>query len=391
MSQHEKAGSGRAVTAAERSALCRVAYDAWREECRNTGRVIPYGLPALYAPPSRDKALELLETHTDGAHSDSRTRFAQIVASFYARGENGAAHFDRARGTNLTGIARTECRCCHAANALGPKDSFWTLRHRYSNGALATFNPVNQVTEIRSTYYISAPKDALSGVNDPRVVALMKALAVELDPANWSREPGSSFKRSEPIDDQPRQPDAEWLGGWAGRLIESFEWNWNPDASTAIDNLLNIDYRFGEAKIVLDYSLSESLSSKLWLSRQAGGMDIDRGSCEVEVLGERELNFDPAHQPTSTEPRRKVVEIHAALGEGELKPSDSFNICVIASKTERFTPVQNAPSWLSTLINYMTPVLGGIWMSEAVQTSLHRAIAHAGQTSLSSQVKSNAA
>src|SRR5262249_43675447 len=54
--------------------------------------------------------------------------------------------------------------------------------------------------------------------------------------------------------------------------------------------------------------------------------------------------------------------------------SNRFNLVVRAEKTLRFSLLQGAPDWLAILINYLTPVIGGIWMDRAVQTGAWNAI-----------------
>jgi len=370
------------MTAAERSILTRVSHDAWAAWCRRTGMVPPYALPPLYGPVSRHKALDLLaqDTSADDAH---RRRFKQNVASLYALGGENAHHeLDSVLGKTLDrkGLGRLHeleagaCRCCHAARALDESGSIWHLVHRYSNATVSTFDPKTQVTKIRSTYQLSTAEDP----SDEQVDEIVSALAEQLDPRNWSRDKDSSFKRSEPIEVDPRSYGGEhWYDGkldWAGKLIESFEWDWNPDASMAMDNLLNVDFKVTRREVNLDYSLDQSLSSKLWLARQAGGLDIDRGTCRVKVLGRKALKVeDPSHPPDVV-----PIEVARIPKDEEFHATDHFNIVVITTKTERFTPVQFAPSWFSTLINYQTPVLGGIWMSQAVQSGILRAIAATG-------------
>jgi hypothetical protein len=378
MSEPKKSRTHGGLTAAERAILTRVSSDAWAERCRHTRQVMPYALPPLYTPVPRHHALELLAQ--DGtADSPHRRHFKQGVASLYAfGGRNALDELKPVLPRALTDVdedlasilGEGACPCCRVSHALNEPESIWHLRHRHNDGTLSDFNPSTQVTEIRSTYYVSGPAKA----TPDQVDAIMKALAEELDPQNWSKVKGGSFTRSErqPGFTTPERPGGEWYLGdldWKGQLLESFAWDWNPDATMLIDNLLNVDFHVDRSRIELKYSLAESLSSRLWLARQAGGLDLDRGSCTVIDLGTSELEVDPT---------QSTIDFASAAARitprGTFKPVPRHNIVVITTKTERFTPVQFAPGWLSTLINYITPVLGGIWMSQAVQGGILRAI-----------------
>jgi len=394
MTQANKTGKRSGLTAAERAILNRVSYDAWSAWCRHTRQVVPYALPPLFAPVPRRHALDLLAQDVAADDADRR-HFKRSVASLYALGgPDAAAELEPLLPRELNDVDsdvadvldEKACPCCRVSHAFREPGSIWHLRHRYNNGTVSTFNPSSQVTEIRSTYYVSGPESATQA----QVDGIMKALAFQLDPQNWSVPKGSSFTRSERQAGftRPDRLGDEWYQGdpnWKGQLLESFAWDWNPDATMLIDNLLDVDFRVERSRIELKYSLAESLSSRLWLARQAGGLDLDRGSCTVIDLGTDEMIVDP------TKKAPELIDFDLAkanLPKDRFQTSKRHNIVVITTKTERFTPVQFAPAWLSTLINYITPVLGGIWMSQAVQGGISRAIAATAPTGQLQQVSS---
>jgi hypothetical protein len=353
-----------------RALLCRPAYEAWARQCSARGLVAPYPLPARYALASRQRAGDVLETHPERYGNGL---FHQSVASLHARAKQDAS---QVLGHDSVAIApragEDTCPCCAPAGQLARAPTFWSLSHRDHSGTRVDFDADSQVTTIWSTFHIRGPRDVLPR---PRELdRLIRHLADQFDPRNWSAMAGESFSRSEARDLLPRDP--RWPGkqSWAGQLLEVFDWSWNPEATMSIENLLDITYQVGKPErdhgldrpvITLEYSLAESLSSKLWLARQPGGLDLDRGGCWVEIHGFREVQ--PAGKGATAAP------VHARL-----RSSPYFNIAVRAKKMLRFSLQSDAPDWLTILINYLTPVMGGIWMDRAVQTGAWNAIRLSG-------------
>jgi hypothetical protein len=347
----------------ERAILCRLAHDAWLEECRAGGHPFPFRLPRALAPVARAHALDVIGT-PDAPHRD---RFRQVAATLGARGASRAAEGNDA--SDHADIASTEgraCVCCVASKQHGGAH-FWSLRHRFNAGSVSTFDPETQLTTIKSTLLISAPPDCTPD-NPPRpeqVDELMAELGRQFDPRGWKENAKESFKRSEQVStrDLPQEAGLVEDSSWSGTLLEGFQWAWNAEAPMTMENLLDITYLVTSRSIHLDYSLDESLSSTLWLASQTGGLDFDRGSCDVEVHDFKELDVKR---------HKDVIPLQPYLDRFVASPR--FNIVVRATKTLRFTPLENGPDWLSVLLNYTTPVIGGIWMSRAVHTATLNAI-----------------
>jgi hypothetical protein len=240
---------------------------------------------------------------------------------------------------------------------------------------------------VTSTFLVRVLKE---DANVERIRELLVQLAEHFNPQHWQKHGPESFKKSEArtknkgsvrYSDTVRAfPEAQV--SWNGRLHEAFEWSWNDQSTMTIENILGIDYYVGQPsnedlenpdrhKKVIDvrYHLLQSMNSKLWLSRQAGGLDIDRGECTVQLQGFKERQNPQKHRLTSPHQISRQD-----VSSSEFVDSDWYNICVRANKTVRFTPVEEGPEWLSTLLNYLTPVMAQIWLNRAVHTGIWNAI-----------------
>ncbi|HXU82289.1 MAG TPA: hypothetical protein VN914_12895, partial [Polyangia bacterium] len=205
------------------------------------------------------------------------------------------------------------------------------------------------------------------------VDGVMAHLVDQFNPQKWAEHASESFRASTKL------PEHESGSSWSGRLYELFEMSWNPQATMSFENYLNVDYKVNDKGVFSTYSLAESLSSKLWLARQAGGLDIDRGYCDIQALGCRAI-LPLTREQKEEERRQRRHKVSPIRGDGlGLTPeryaaSDFYNISILAKKEIRFTPTEDMPGWLASVVNYIAPVMASLWLSRAVDQGAWTAI-----------------
>jgi hypothetical protein len=119
-----------------------------------------------------------------------------------------------------------------------------------------------------------------TGVLRAMAKAPLTRLARTLDPQNWSTSP--FFLETRKVVRTPRgyerDPAPPPLGlGWRGLLFERFLWQVGPLHVCRFTNVLNVDYRVGEKRLNLTYSMHCPLGGNVWFSPTPLGLDVDSG------------------------------------------------------------------------------------------------------------------
>ena len=319
-----------------RSELRAALFAGAQEACARQSRgqlPVPVAPSPLYAPLGLERARGIVTGYKDSEGIQIKESFGSmcaragrddVVGQMLAATPEARQRYQQQRDS--------ECPCCVAYGAIRAKAHFWRLKHKHYVGTTAEFDFQNMVTTIRSTLLISSKTRPTAD----QVNGLMANLAHQFDPRGWSTNARESFAASTPINYQ----DVGF--GWKGQLYELFEWSWNPEATMSVENHLNVDYDVSESGIFSRYSLAECLSTKLWLSRQPGGLDLDRGFCNIQILNRSEI------LPLTQEEKDEQLKHKGSnllffspnawdLGPKRYKGTDTYNISVQAKKQLRFT------------------------------------------------------
>jgi len=185
----------------------------------------------------------------------------------------------------------------------------------------AQFDPGTLVTRATADVTIDSVSDAL-----------WAELARDADPQMWSTNAADFFKVS------ARLPGFDLLprGGWKGRLLEKFEWNWNPDTTARYENHLHIEFNVDEHEIQLKYWLDACLSTDLGFGSQPGGLDRDGGALTITRNGN--------------------------------------SVTSRATKELRYTDPPDAPDGFVLMLSYLTPATLGVWLDQALFQGAMRSI-----------------
>ncbi len=182
--------------------------------------------------------------------------------------------------------------------------------------------------------------DRIAWICDPRTWSLQSpfwAASTQVERVNG---------RFQPVQGPP-------LGApWKGLLYEFCEWNWNSASVIAIQNYLNIDYRWRRwttpegdelGLFWMGYSLHSCQGSMILTRLAPGGVDVDHGSLAALYV-----------HPKGRQPRSGV------LAQKCLRFSDLLS---------RRTSQQGLPG-AGQGLSYITPAAVGLWLYEGVYVSL---------------------
>jgi hypothetical protein len=362
--------NGEAKIKQPRSYLRAAMFTSTNEALSQLSRTEAFPLPtvptSLYAPISLEESHEILRKHDDAD---------EIMESFTAQcGRAGRAeevlrrtspaalalytgHQERQRVPLLPRPRRTP-RAAARGPGQGPRlaevEGSAQARHR-AGGAI-------QLRHHGHDGLDHGPAERAQGLHRREVDGVMAHLVDQFNPQKWAEHASESFRASTKL------PEHESGSSWSGRLYELFEMSWNPQATMSFENYLNVDYKVNDKGVFSTYSLAESLSSKLWLARQAGGLDIDRGYCDIQALGCRAI-LPLTREQKEEERRQRRHKVSPIRGDGlGLTPeryaaSDFYNISILAKKEIRFTPTEDMPGWLASVVNYIAPVMASLWLS----------------------------
>jgi hypothetical protein len=167
------------------------------------------------------------------------------------------------------------------------------------------------------------------------------------DPKNWSKYVSDFFRRSEPGSwrDGKWQPlsRVSWPSDGTGQIYEVAAWRWNAMASAEVHNILDIrDFRKESQGIFYRYALSRCVKSKLGLTWQEGGLDLNEGY----------------YQATARRSAKRGM----------------WHVTIAAQKRVRYSIREDDPLAVGTVLNLMAPALVSFLMRALVYDTA-RAIA----------------
>jgi hypothetical protein len=175
------------------------------------------------------------------------------------------------------------------------------------------------------------------------------------DPRTWSLQSPfwAASSQVERVNGRFQPVEGPPLGSpWKGLLYEFCEWNWNSASVIAVQNYLNIDYRWSRwttsegdelGLFWMGYSLHSCQGSMILTRLAPGGVDVDHGSLAVLYV-----------HPREGQPRSGV------LAQKCLRFSDILS---------RRTSQQGLPG-AGQGLSYITPAAVGLWLYEGVYVSL---------------------
>jgi hypothetical protein len=195
-----------------------------------------------------------------------------------------------------------------------------------------------------------------------RVFLSYQTLTQQLDPRNWGRSPLWRAAHEVVPSEKgftKRPPSSELGQPWDGMFYEHVEWNWNERSLAAFQCYLNISFRTDPVarSISLHFRLHSCQGSLLYSRLAQTGIDVDSGEQTAWLCKQEDAEVSPETPVWFSVDTRKALRYSDVL--------------------DRLTPHQGPPQ-AGALLNYLAPIVAGLWMSELVHGRLYAVEVDAG-------------
>lgn len=376
----------------------------------------PGGAYARFRPMSLDRVAQTLGKAGPG-RLDPELELARVdaVAQLSGRHERNAVALlssdERERYRKRVDLHRklrtedaVDCRYCAISQLLRDPD-----------GKPARAVAVNHGARIE-TGFDPATNVSTGSVTDYQMFVRGEALArkvIELaHPLRWVQAAPSLFERADPalrlgggrwrspeLDDAARaQAIAAWGRNGGGFIYEKVGWAWNEYFDAKAENVLRIDNLVApdnHQTIAFDYTLEKCLLTNFGVAWERGGLDVDNGqyrgritplhALEARDVPANALDGYPliasdakslAEERLKTPEERTTYRLNRLVDFGQhLKEewggTTPVLVTLSASKSLRYTRLQNSPDELRAFLNWTSPSLLFVLLNRLVCQYVH--------------------
>lgn len=376
----------------------------------------PGGAYARFRPMSLDRVAQTLGKAGPG-RLDPELELARVdaVAQLSGRHDSKAVALlsteERARYRERLDLHRqrrteeaVDCRYCAISHLLRDPDGKPTRVVAVNHGARIEtgFDPATNVSRGSVTDYQMFVRGE----------ALARKVIEMAHPLRWVQAAPSLFERADPalrlgggrwrapeLDDAARaQAIAAWGRDRGGFIYEKVGWAWNEYFDAKAENVLRIDNLIApddHGTIAFDYTLEKCLLTNFGVAWERGGLDVDNGQYRgritpLDALGEGDIPANAldgypliasdaksvAKERLMTPEARTKVRLDRLLDLGKHLQEDwggttPVLVTLSASKSLRYTRLQNSPDELRAFLNWTSPSLLFVLLNRLVCQYVH--------------------